>query len=61
MTDLGNLGGVVSLGLGINASGEVARRSYPDKVFFFTCGKHICRFTQNDPFSWMCLCGATAR
>ncbi len=38
MTDLGNLGGAVSLGFGINASGEVVGRSYLDKVFFFTCG-----------------------
>ena len=52
MTDLGNLGGRVSLGFGINASGEVVGRSYLDKVFFFKCGKHTCRFTQNDPFSW---------
>ena len=35
MTDLGNLGGAVSLGFGINASGEVVGRSYLDKVFFF--------------------------
>jgi probable HAF family extracellular repeat protein len=28
MTDLGNLGGGVSLGFGINASGEVVGRSY---------------------------------
>ena len=52
MTDLGNLGGGESLGSGINASGEVVGRSYLDKVFFFRCGKHTCRFTQNDPFSW---------
>ena len=52
VTDLGNLGEGVSLGFGINASGEVAGRSYLDKVFFFRCGKHTCRFTQNDPFSW---------
>jgi uncharacterized membrane protein len=52
MTDLGNLGGGVSLGFGINASREVVGRSYLDKVFFFKCGKHTCRFTQNDPFSW---------
>ena len=52
MTDLGNLGGGVSLGFRINASGEVVGRSYLDKVFFFKCGNHICRFTQNDPFSW---------
>jgi hypothetical protein len=43
MTDLGNLGGGVSLGFGINASGEVVGRSYLDKVFFFRCGKHTCR------------------
>ena len=42
----------VSLGFGINASGEVVGRSYMDKVFFFKCGRHTCRFTQNDPFSW---------
>jgi uncharacterized membrane protein len=41
----------VSLGFGINASGEVVGRSYLDKVFFFKCGKRTCRFTQNDPFS----------
>ena len=52
MTDLGNLGGRVSLGFGINASGEVVGRSYLDKAFFFKCGKHTCRFTQNDLFSW---------
>jgi probable HAF family extracellular repeat protein len=52
MTDLGNLGGGVSLGFGINASGEVVGRSYLNKVFFFKCGRHICHFTQNDPFSW---------
>jgi hypothetical protein len=33
----------VSLGFGINASGEVVGRSYLDKVFFFRCGKHTCR------------------
>ena len=52
MTDLGNLGGGVSQGFGINASGEVVGRSYLNKVFFFKCGRHTCRFTQNDPFSW---------
>jgi probable HAF family extracellular repeat protein len=52
VTDLGNLGGGVSLGFGINASGEVVGRSYLDNVFFFKCGKHTCRFTQNDPFRW---------
>ena len=53
MTDLGNLGGgEVSLGFGINASGEVVGRSYLDKVCFFKCGRHTCGFTQNDPFSW---------
>jgi probable HAF family extracellular repeat protein len=53
MTDLGNLGGGVSMGFGINASGEVVGRSYLNKVFFFPCGRHTCRFTQNDPFSWI--------
>jgi len=53
MTDLGSLGYGVSLGFGINASGEVVGRSYLNKVFFFKCGRHICRFTQNDPFSWI--------
>ena len=48
-------------GFGINVSGEVVGRSYLDKVFFFKRGKHTCGFTQNDPFGWMCLCGATAR
>ena len=52
VTDLGNLGGGVSPGFGIDASGEVVGRSYLDNVFFFKCGKHTCRFTQNDPFSW---------
>src|SRR5215471_14242628 len=52
MTDLGSLGYGVSLGFGINASGEVVGRSYLNKVFFFKCGRHICHFTQNDPFSW---------
>ena len=53
MTDLGNLGGGVSVGFAINASGEVVGRSYLNKVFFFPCGRHTCRFTQNDPFSWI--------
>jgi probable HAF family extracellular repeat protein len=53
MTDLGSLGYGVSLGFGINASGEVVGRSYLNKVFFFPCGRHTCRFTQNDPFSWI--------
>ena len=53
MTDLGNLGGGVSQGFGINASGEVVGRSYLNKVFFFKCGRHTCHFTQNDPFSWI--------
>src|SRR5262252_1589692 len=52
MTDLGNLGGGVSMGFGINSGGEVVGRSYLNKVFFFKCGRHICHFTQNDPFSW---------
>ena len=52
MTDLGSLGYGVSFGFGINASGEVVGRSYLNKVFFFPCGRHTCRFTQNDPFSW---------
>jgi hypothetical protein len=51
MTDLGNLGYGVSLGFGINGNGEVVGRSYLNKVFFFPCGRHTCRFTQNDPFS----------
>ena len=49
MTDLGNLGEGVSLGFRVNASSEVVGRSYLDKVFFFKCGRHTCRFTQNDP------------
>src|SRR5690242_7944278 len=53
MTDLGSLGFGVSLGFGINAGGEVVGRSYLNKVFFFPCGRHTCRFTQNDPFSWI--------
>ena len=53
MTDLGSLGLGVSVGFGINASGEVVGRSYLNKVFFFPCGRHTCRFTQNDPFSWV--------
>jgi probable HAF family extracellular repeat protein len=53
MTDLGSLGYGVSRGFGINASGEVVGRSYLNKVFFFPCGRHTCRFTQNDPFSWI--------
>ena len=36
LTDLGNLGDGVSLGFGINASGEVVGRSYLDKVFLAT-------------------------
>jgi uncharacterized membrane protein len=53
MTDLGNLGEGVSLGFRINAaSSEVVGRSYLDKVFFFKCGRHTCRFTRNDSFSW---------
>ena len=39
LTDLGNLGDGVSLGVGINASGEVVGRSCLDKMFFFECGK----------------------
>jgi hypothetical protein len=39
------------LGFGINGNGEVVGRSYLNKVFFFPCGRHTCRFTQNDPFS----------
>jgi probable HAF family extracellular repeat protein len=52
MTDLGNLGGGVSMGFGINASGEVVGRSFLNKVFTFRCGRHTCKSTQNDPFSW---------
>jgi probable HAF family extracellular repeat protein len=52
MTDLGSLGYGVSVGFGINAGGEVVGRSYLNVVFTFKCGKHICHFTQNDPFSW---------
>jgi hypothetical protein len=37
VTDLGNLGGGVSLGFGINASGEGVGRSYLDNVSFFKC------------------------
>jgi uncharacterized membrane protein len=51
MTDLGNLGYGVSLGFGINGNSEVVGRSYLNKVFFFPCGRHTCRFTQHDPFS----------
>jgi probable HAF family extracellular repeat protein len=53
MTDLGSLGYGVSLSFGVNAGGEVVGRSYLNKVFFFKCGRHTCRFTQNDPFSWI--------
>jgi probable HAF family extracellular repeat protein len=52
MTDLGSLGYGVSVGFAINSSGEVVGRSYLAKTFTFTCGRHTCRFTQNDPFSW---------
>jgi probable HAF family extracellular repeat protein len=52
MSDLGNLGYGASLGFGINAGGEVVGRSYLNNVFTFRCGRHTCRFTQNDPFSW---------
>jgi probable HAF family extracellular repeat protein len=52
MTDLGSLGYGVSDGFGINAAGEVVGRSYLNVVFTFRCGRHTCRFTQNDPFSW---------
>jgi probable HAF family extracellular repeat protein len=52
MTDLGSLGYGVSDGFGINANGEVVGRSYLNVVFTFRCGRHTCRFTQNDPFSW---------
>jgi probable HAF family extracellular repeat protein len=53
MTDLGSLGYGVSDGFGINAGGEVVGRSYLNVVFTFKCGRHTCRFTQNDPFSWI--------
>ena len=46
MTDLGNLGGGVSLGFGINASGEVVGRSYLDKVFF---SRAVSRRTERPP------------
>ena len=52
MADLGSLGYGVSVGFGISASGEVVGRSYLNVVFSFKCGRHICHFTQNDPFSW---------
>ena len=53
MTDLGNLGDGVRLGFRINAaSSEVVGRSYLGKVLFLKCGRHTCRFTQIDPFSW---------
>ena len=41
MTDLGNLGGGVSLGFGIIASGEVVGRSYLDNVFFQVRQAHL--------------------
>jgi probable HAF family extracellular repeat protein len=41
MTDLGNPGEGVSLGFGINASGEVVGRSHLDTVFFFKCGRQV--------------------
>jgi probable HAF family extracellular repeat protein len=53
MTDLGSLGYGVSVGFGINAGGEVVGRSYLNNTYTFKCGRHICRFTQNDPFSWI--------
>jgi probable HAF family extracellular repeat protein len=53
MTDLGSLGYGVSLGFGINATGEVAGRSYLNKTIQFRCGRHICTEHLVDPFSWV--------
>jgi probable HAF family extracellular repeat protein len=52
MTDLGSLGGGVSLGCGINATGEVVGRSYTNIKLHFQCGRHICTSTVYHGFSW---------
>jgi probable HAF family extracellular repeat protein len=52
MTDLGSLGLGVSVGLGINATGEVVG-SYTKKTVEFKCGAHICTATISHPFSWI--------
>jgi probable HAF family extracellular repeat protein len=54
MTDLGALGSSgVSRGFGINAGGEVTGQSYTNQTITFPCGRHICRATTSDPFSWI--------
>jgi probable HAF family extracellular repeat protein len=54
MTDLGALGSSgVSRGFGINAAGEVTGQSYTNQTITFPCGRHICRATTSDPFSWI--------
>jgi uncharacterized membrane protein len=53
MTGLGNLGGGVSLGFGINAGGEVVGRSYTKKTVEFKCGAHTCPAAISHPFSWI--------
>ena len=54
MTDLGALGpSAVSRGFGINAGGEVTGQSYTAQTITFPCGRHICRATTSDPFSWI--------
>jgi probable HAF family extracellular repeat protein len=54
MTDLGALGSIgVSRGFGINAAGEVTGQSYTNQTITFPCGRHICRSTTSDPFSWI--------
>ena len=54
MTDLGSLGDGVSVGLGINASGEVVGRSYLAQAFPTTgCPpRHTCITHPAEPFSW---------
>ena len=55
MTDLGGLGYGVSLGLGINATGEAVGRSYLAQTVPTTgCPpRHTCVTHPADPFSWI--------
>ncbi len=55
MTDLGSLGDGVSLGFGINATGEIVGRSYLKKTVSTTgCPPtHMCVTHPADPFSWV--------
>jgi probable HAF family extracellular repeat protein len=52
LTDLGNFGGGVSMGFGINAGGEIVGRSYTNIQLHFRCGRHICTKTVHHAFRW---------